>query len=175
VPTENEIKFVLDMNCERFVRKVAKVRYHIRQGYLFGSKGVTTRIREVVGRKRTRWYHTNKYATRDRVIEIEKKIDFRDFSDLWCQTMNKLEKVRYEVPDGDVVWEIDFFRDHHDHTYFAMAEVELPEGVAAPDVVPPFVREHLVYEVPLTDSRFSSKLLADVRHARALYHELTNK
>lgn len=110
-----------------------------------------------------------------RVIEIEKKIDERDFEDIWPQCLNKLEKTRYLVRDkGRHLWEIDYFRDHNSETYFAMAEFEMPEGKTKPDFMPKFVHDNLIYEVLLTDCRFSSKLIADVRYAKNLYRSLTN-
>ncbi len=50
----------------------------------------------------------------------------------------------------------------------------MPEGQLAPGVIPDFIKDNLIYEVDLTDNRFSSKLLADVRYATNIYKEITN-
>lgn len=189
MPTENEVKFVLKTDCESLIAPLAKTKHYISQGYLVASRGVSLRVRKSVVETRTKndrcqfgnsvsceteYHMTFKHSVKGRVIEIEKKIDQRDFDDLWEVSMNKLEKVRYKVTKPDV-WEIDFFKDHHDHTYFAMAEFEMPEGQKQPTVVPDFITKHLIHEVPLTDTKFSSKLLADVRYATDLYGSLVNE
>jgi CYTH domain-containing protein len=87
--------------------------------------------------------------------------------------MNKLEKIRYFIPDKkDQVWEVDFFKDHRNKTYFCLAEFEMPEGQLTPDFLPSYIKDNLIYEVALTDCRFASKLLADVRYASDLYETL---
>jgi CYTH domain-containing protein len=109
----------------------------------------------------------------NRVVEIEKKIDQRDFDDLWPQCMNKLRKLRYLVRDeAKQVWEIDFFKTHDNRNYFAMAELEMPEGQIEPEIIPSFIKNNLLHKVALTDCRFSSKLLGDVRYASDLYDSL---
>jgi len=110
------------------------------------------------------------------VVEIEKKISERDFNDLWVQCLNRLEKTRYLVTadsSGDI-WEVDFFRDYNNSIYFALAELEMPEGQLEPNFIPDFIQKNLIYEVDLTDSRFSSKLLADVRYAKDIYLKLNH-
>jgi CYTH domain-containing protein len=179
VPTENELKYVLEQDCEREVKHKATSWFLIHQGYLVASRGVSLRVRSSlkIGEETDiRYYMTFKYSAKGRVIEIEKKIDERDFSEIWDAAMNKIVKMRYKVKDSKKHnWEIDFFRDHHDKTYFVMAEHEMPEGQTVPDAIPEVVSENLLFPVPLTDTRFSSKLLADVRYAKSLYTELRGK
>lgn len=170
MPTENELKYVLRMNCEKEIAKIAKEKMAIHQGYLVSSKGIVLRVRASGTAEGIKYYMTFKYSTKQRVIEVEKKLDKRDFDDLWEACMNKLDKIRYEVKDSNKqVWEIDFFKNHDDQTYFAMAEHEMPEGKAFPDMIPQFITSNLLYAVPLTDTRFASKLLADVRYAKQMY------
>ena len=59
--------------------------------------------------------------------------------------------------------------------YFVQAEVELEEGSNKPEEIPEFLREFLLYEVPLTDDRFSNKRLSDVEFASRLYKSLVEK
>ncbi len=176
MPTENERKYVMNLDCENDVKVRANSRFLIHQGYLVASKGISLRVRSSLRlgeNSEERYYMTFKHTVKGRVIEIEQRIDKRDFSDLWEVAMNKLVKVRYKTKDARKhTWEIDFFRDHHDHTYFVMAEHEMPEGQIEPAVMPSEVADNLVFTVPLTDTRFSSKLLADVRYAKSMYQDL---
>ena len=175
MPTENELKYVIRMDSENDVRRMADCTQIIYQGYLVASRGASLRIRKVWNPKKgnTNYFMTFKYTVNGRVIEVETKIDKRDFDDLWSVSMNKLEKVRHKVKaSSGEVWEIDFFKDHHDRTYFALAEIEMPEGQLAPIMIPPFLNEIIIHSVPLTDTRFASKLLADVRYAQAMYQTL---
>lgn len=166
MPTENEKKLVLNPACESSISKIAKNSLKLSQGYLMVSRGISLRVRKVKNHK-TKYYMTFKSSVNcGRVVEIEKKIDQRDFLDLWDQALNKLEKVRYLVKDKSYqIWEIDFFKDHNNETYFCLAELEMPENQVKPISVPSFITENLLYDVLLTDSRFSSKLLSDVRYS----------
>ncbi len=166
MPTENEKKYVLNLETEEKFQKLSESKVLILQGYLFSSKGTSLRLRKM----KAKHYLTLKSTVNGRVVEIENQIDERDFSDLWTQCMNKLEKIRYIVPDKQgQVWEVDFFKDHNGINYFALAEFEMPEGQLGPLFMPRFIRENLLFEVPLTDCRFASKLLADIRYASDLY------
>ncbi len=113
MPTENESKWVLDKTCEPDIAKLSKRCYSMSQGYLVSSKGVSLRVRKsklVTEDAEEKYYMTFKYTTKERVIEVEKKLDWRDFHDLWAGCMNKLEKHRYEIKDDHKqLWEIDFF------------------------------------------------------------------
>ncbi len=166
MPTENEKKFVLRLDTEDYFRKNALREAMIQQGYLFSSKGTSLRCRKA----KNKHYLTLKSNVNGRVVEIENQIDERDFNDLWTQCMNKLEKIRYFLSDSSKdVWEVDFFKDHKGKNYFCLAEFEMPEGQLAPDHLPKFIKDNLLFEVPLTDCRFASKLLADIRYATDLY------
>jgi len=198
MPTENERKYVLRLNCETMMCEMAKNHLRIHQGYMMASKGMSLRLRKcqegkvVIPRlpapcplfleqagEKPKHYMTFKCSCNggaNRVVEIEKKIDERDFNDLWPQCMNKLTKLRYVVRDEKKqVWEIDFFKTHDNTNYFALAEFEMPEGQTAPDFMPSFIKSNMLHEVSLTDCRFSSKLLGDVRYASDLYQSLEDK
>lgn len=114
---------------------------------------------------------TFKCSTEKRVVEIEEKIDKRDFYDIWPNCLNKVYKTRYKK-DG---WDIDFLKDHNEKTYFALAEIEMEEGKLQPDIIPSFISQNLIFAVPLTDFRFSSKHLSDVRYATEIYNTLKKK
>lgn len=176
MPTENERKFVIYMECEEQIIKLAEQVWRFHQGYLMIGKGTSLRIRKQehhLNKKITYTLTFKSTAANGRVIEIEKRLDDRDFNDMWPQCFNKVEKIRCVVYDKNhEMWEIDFFKDHNQQTYFAMAEFEMPEGKIQPDNIPKFIANNLLHEVALTDCRYASKLLGDVRYALNLYSTL---
>lgn len=178
MPTEHEYKYAISLEIANdldhpTLLKIAKEHQHIKQGYLAFSKGMTTRIRGIQDGDKHRWFLTFKQKVENRVIEIEKKLDDRDGTDLWSVCVGKLKKDRYVIEDKGITWELDFFKKGH-HLYFVLAEVELPEGASRPKTIPDFFKNYVLYEVPLTDDRFSNKRLAEVEFATQLYSELTN-
>lgn len=178
MPTEHEFKYVISLEMASdfdhlSLMKMAKEHQHIKQGYLAFSKGMTTRIRSIDNGETKKWFLTFKQKVDNRVIEIEKKVDERDGQDLWSICVGKLKKDRYVIENKGITWEVDFFRKGH-NLYFILAEVELPEGSKRPNTVPDFLRDYIIYEVPLTDDRFSNKRLAEVEFASNLYQQILN-
>lgn len=172
MPTENERKYILDLSCAKEIESLSHDRYDISQGYLIATRGITVRIRKFTKSSgKINYFFTLKVTTAGRTIEIEKSIDKRDFEDLWNIALNKLEKTRYILKFEDV-WEVDFFKDYKDEVYICVAEVELPEDQYEPYSIPPSVQKKLLYSVPLTDTRFSNKLLGDARYASQLLKEI---
>lgn len=175
MPTENERKYLLEMDCEDEISDLAGQKYEISQGYLIATRGITVRVRKLApayGSRKDEYFFTLKVNAGGRVIEIENKIDKRDFDDLWNIALNKLEKIRYVVKDGKVAWEVDFFKDYRGETYICVAEVELPEGQLEPDNIPDYIERNILYRVSLTDGRFSNKLLGDARYAADLLNSI---
>lgn len=175
MPTEHEYKYAIDLSLadkysHKDLRSIADQFSHIKQGYLAFSKGMTTRIRCITTLKKERWYLTFKQKINDRVIEIEKKIDSRDGHDLWDVCVGKLKKNRYAIDNEGVTWELDLFKKGN--LYFILAEVELEEGAPRPKSVPQFLKDYILYEVPLTDDRFSNKRLGDAEYATNLYKQI---
>ncbi len=157
MPTENEVKFLLQTNSEeKFKRRAVSIR-PMRQGYLGFSKGMSLRIRETGSnplksavRNDPRYELTFKQKVNNRVVEIEKRINLRDFEDLWSVSVNRLDKIRYDMDfmdhEGGTVyrWEVDAFKDHDYNTYIVIAEHEMPEGVITPAFIPPPIKESLI-------------------------------
>jgi CYTH domain-containing protein len=183
MPTEHEYKYVLDIATdEEFFKKNCKKHLVIQQGYLAFSKGMTCRVRssreEGQSDRKTKWYLTFKQKVRNRVIEVEKKLDVRDGKDLWSVCVGRLKKDRYVIHGWDddlpgnkkTPWEVDFFKKGN--LYFVLAEVELEEGSLRPKHLPGFIKKDLLYEVPLTDDRFGNKRLGDVEYATSLYEKI---
>jgi CYTH domain-containing protein len=177
MPTENERKYVLRSECEPAVDELSVEQYDIAQGYLIATRGITVRVRK--SRKRSNgaesYLFSLKVNTAGRCIEIEHDLDKRDFDDLWAIALNQLEKVRYVVKHNKSGWELDFFKDYRGQTYMAVAEIELPEDQVEPDSIPDIVKRNMIFKVPLTDTRFSNKLLGNARYAAELINEITKK
>ncbi len=178
MPTEHEYKFVLDLKLAEAItedelqRRSSNVQI-IKQGYLSYSKGTTLRVRSSTNPSgKEKWFLTFKQKIGDRVIEIEKKLDARDGNDLWTVCVGKLKKERYLFEDKqERLWELDLFK-YGSHLYFIQLEVELHEGESRPKSIPDFLKKYLLYEVPLTDDRFSNKRLSDVEYATNLYTKI---
>ena len=177
MPTENERKYLLKSECESEVNELSSEQFLISQGYLIATRGITTRIRKSVKKSNgsETYYFTLKVNTAGRCVEIETKLDQRDFNDLWQLALNQLEKIRYIIKHEKNTWEIDFIKDYKGETYIAVAEVELPEDQMEPDSVPNIVKKNLLYKVPLTDNRFSNKLLSNAKYAAELLDEIQRK
>lgn len=160
----------------RAIRRLHHKQQVIEQGYLVFSRGNSARIRSVKTKDENKWFFTFKHKAGGRVVELEHVIEERDAEDLWKDCMGKLKKTRHILEDKKGrKWEVDFFFDQSGYCYFAMAEIELPEGKECPKNLPSFIKSHLIYGVPLTDDRFSNKRLGDVNYATELYKSLTNK
>ncbi|MBM3619321.1 MAG: hypothetical protein FJX20_01410 [Alphaproteobacteria bacterium] len=169
MPIENERKFVLDDPRGELERALAAVRpairrAAIRQAYL---DTVGLRIRRFDRDGTVSHIFSYKRPVDGAMVEIEREIDAQDFERLWTLRRETLEKVRYTIPDGECLWDIDFFK-HEGRTYFALAEVEMPEGREEPPAPPAILAPHIEFLVARGDERFSSKKLADPAYARRL-------
>ena len=126
------------------------------------------RIRSIEDPAGTRHVFTYKRPVNGQVVEIETEISREDFDRLASQCVETLRKVRYSWTDGPFHWDVDFFKTDDGGTYFAQAEVEMPEDHDVPPPLPPSLAPHLLATVPAGDPRFASKKLANRAHAEAL-------
>jgi CYTH domain-containing protein len=175
MPIENERKFVLldDGKLEQQLAHAPGVtKSFLRQAYLDVS-GMRIRSLEADGRKR--YVFTYKREVDGQVVEIETDINVEDFDRLWSQRRETLQKARYSWNDDRFHWEVELFKTAEGRTYFAQAEVEMPEDDKAPPPLPPLLAGHLLATAPAGDPRFTSKRLADQAHAERLLAELRNK
>jgi CYTH domain-containing protein len=175
MPIENERKFVLTNDGQlepRLAQAPGVTRGLIVQAYL-ETPGVRLRVVEVGDRR----HHIFSYKrpVDGHTVEIETYISEDDFRRLWKLRKETLQKVRYSWPDGRFGWDVDFFKTTDGSTYFAMAEVEMPEGDVQPPPPPPRLAPHVIFAVPYTDPRFTSKRLADRQHAEGLMDEIRHK
>lgn len=175
MPIENERKFVLDEDggLEAGLAKTPGVaRNFLRQAYL-DSSGV--RIRSIEADGKIDHVFTYKRTIKGQVVEIETALSAIDFKRLWTQRRETLQKVRYSWNEGHFHWDVDFFKRDDGSTYFAMAEVEMPEEDTEPPPLPAHLSAHLLGVAPAGDQRFTSKRLADQVHATALLADISRK
>jgi len=149
MPIENERKFVLNELATELEANLTGMpgvaRHLLRQAYL-DAPGL--RIRSLEGDGETTHVFTYKRTVDGQVVEIETGLSAVDFGRLWTQRKETLVKVRYSWTEGRYHWDVDFFRRDDGSTYFAMAEVEMPEdqiepliAVACPNILFPYARE----------------------------------
>lgn len=177
MPTEHEFKYVLSLELakeysEDQMRAICEEHRAIKQGVICHGPGMYLRIRHSLSNGKPQWYMTFKLKDADRTIEVETELDDRDGNDLWTRCYWTLIKNRYIFEEDGIKWEVDFFKSGED-VYFILAEAELPENAPRPKSMPDFLKNHLMYEVPLTDDRFSNKRLGHVGYAEKMYKELS--
>ncbi|MCB9553353.1 MAG: CHAD domain-containing protein [Myxococcales bacterium] len=124
------------------------------QGYLPGER-LIERIRRVRTAAGERFVRTVKTGKGVRRVELEEDCDAATYAALWPLTEGRrVQKVRYAVPDGDRVWEIDAFTDRA----LWLAEIELPHEDAAvvfPDWLAAYVVRDVTDEGEYTNRRLS--------------------
>jgi len=112
---------------------------HIDQGYLPGVR-INERVRRTKRDGSVRYYRTIKAGAGIEKLEIQEEIDERFFTAVWPLTVgHRIEKRRYEVPDGGLLWEVDEFLDR---SGLWVAEVEL-SAVDQVVVVPGWLAEYV--------------------------------
>ena len=173
MPIENERKFVLNEQATGHEAELAAMPgvdcHLLRQAYL-DAPGL--RIRSLEGDGKTDHVFTYKRTIEGQVVEIETGLSAIDFARLWTQRVETLVKVRYSWGAGRYHWDVDFFKRDDGSTYFAMAEVEMPEGQSEPPPLPAFLEAHLLAAAPAFDQRFASKRIADPAHATKLLADI---
>lgn len=171
MPTENELKYVLNIKSEQAIKEAADYQLDIEQGYLLFEKDISVRIRNTNFEK---FEMTLKKKVSDRVIELENEIERRDFDQLWLKASKKIQKIRYVINSTGSKWEVDAFRQRitNIHTYFLLAEHEMPEGMEHPSFIPDIISQNLIYAVPRTDNRFASGKLANLKYSVELYNRI---
>jgi CYTH domain-containing protein len=173
MPIENERKFVLDDLSgaleARLAARAGVKRQYLRQAYLDASG---LRIRSIEEPNGTRHIFSYKRSVDDQMVEIETEIAPVDFERLWKIRRETLQKARYSWRDGPFHWDVDFFKREDASTYFAMAEVEMPETDTVPPSPPDTLAPHVLLLAPRNDQRFTSKRLADIAHAETLLAEI---
>ncbi|MFK7985196.1 MAG: CHAD domain-containing protein [Sandaracinaceae bacterium] len=114
----------------------------IDQGYLPGSR-ITERVRRTRREDGEKLVRTVKYGRTLRRIELQEKLTPEVFGTFWRLTEGRrVEKRRYIVPAGELVWEVDVFSDRD----LVLAEIELPSEDTEV-VLPAWLAPHVVRDV----------------------------
>lgn len=134
-------------------------RWTIEQGYLPLSDEPDFpegRLRRIVRPDGTELFrHTVKRGAGMVREETERSIDAADFARMWPQTEGRrIEKTRYRVKDGALLWELDRFHS----LPLVMLEVEL-QDVSQMAELPGWARGLVVREVT-EDARYRNAALA---------------
>ena len=118
MPTEIERKFLV--KNDEWRQGATGVRY--RQGYLCAEKERTVRVRTAGDKAYLTIKGLSQGASR---AEYEYEIPAGEADEMLDSLCHRplIEKVRYRIPAGDVVWEIDEF--HGENAGLTVAEVEL--------------------------------------------------
>src|SRR5581483_4297366 len=169
---------------QKEVEKRCELKYDILQGYIEAKSRYTLRLRKSSGYKDfvlfddplyfpedINYFLTLKKTVSGKVVEIESKIDERDFKYLWSDTTCRVTKERY-ICDGD--WEVDIFKKKG-KSYFALAELEMEEDEVFSGKMPDWIKNCCIYTVSKGDNRFSSKRLSNVKHCSDLLKIINNK
>lgn len=166
MPVENERKYILSFSsrCEERCHAVATNSWDVRQGYLSGDGPTSVRVRRMRQGDKTSYYLTVKHRIDGTCWEIENTIEQRDFEALWKSTVSRVKKTRYKVYG----WDVDFFYED-DKRYFALAEIEMPEGQESPKEIPKVISENIIYVVSKDDNRFSSRKLSSRTFAQKVF------
>jgi len=178
MPVENELKFILNLDCLEDIKTELLTypnarKLKIWQGYLTSH----ARIRHIEEGKNHRYVFTYKLKiSGGQTVEIETDISTHDFIKLVEAVNEKIIKDRISIEMGDETWEIDFLKDPKTgNIYLIIAEVEMPEWQYVPTVIPNFISNHLVFPVPKNDKRFNNKQLGSPTEVRKLYEIVKNK
>lgn len=165
---ENELKFALTRytSLQSGLRSKLGPPASLRQGYLNNE----TRIRHRDARGQVSYELGFKRRTENgHNHDVAGRITAADFEHLWGIATPRLQKSRFTFQDDVVTWDIDFFAEPDSGlVYFAMAEVEMPADMLAPQRIPDDLVSHIGYAVPRTDARFSSMAVANIPAAKAL-------
>ena len=176
MPIENERKYVLgDLSGAHEAQLAASpgvTRAFLRQAYL---EAPGLRIRSIEMTEGTRYIFSFKRTINEQMVEIETDISKADFERLWTLRRETLQKMRFSWGDGPFHWDVDFFKGEDGKTYFAMAEVEMPETHTEPPVPQSILSSHVLLLAPRGDPAFTSKRLADRSHAGRLLASIQKK
>ena len=178
---ENEIKIVLrnPTEIEQILTNLATLFYDgrldqpeiecqdITQGYL----NENNRLRKIieVGCRPQYWLTFKQRLPNHHNLEVEGLIEPEVFHAAWQHTNERLTKRRFKVDDRPLKWDIDFYR--WPQPYFALAEVELPDGVEAFEPLA-LIAKYVHFIVPREDGRFTARRLANDEWASTLAREL---
>jgi CHAD domain-containing protein/CYTH domain-containing protein len=140
---------------------------HIEQGYLPGTQLVERLRRVRTADGAAKHLRTMKLGVGIKRIEVEEECSDELFAKLWPVTEGRrITKVRHEVREGSLIWEIDQFSDRD----LVVAEVELPAEdtvVSIPEWLAASVVRDVTGEKEYTNAALASAGPAPSRKAAA--------
>lgn len=157
-PIEIERKYLIAYPDTELLRGMDGVRiWDITQTYLRAEAGVTARVRRIAEEDTVRFVYTAKRRISDlSAFEEERDLTYAEYEAYLLRAdpeRTPVSKIRYKIPSGELVWEIDVYPFWSDR---AILEIELPdEKTEAP--LPPFVT---VYRDVSGDKRYKNASLA---------------
>ena len=158
LPLEIERKFLIEYPDLQELERLSNGNFSdISQTYLVGEKGTSERVRARTRDGVTVYTHNTKIKLSSmKRIEFEDEVSEEEYKELLKRADKKcrtIEKVRYCVPYGGFVFEIDIFPFWQDKAFM---EVEMPSedtSVKLPDFV------KIIREVT-DDNRYTNHALA---------------
>ena len=158
LPLEIERKFLIEYPDIKLLESMAGAdRSEISQTYLIGEKGTSERVRMRKRGGKTVYTHNTKIKlSAMKRIEMEDEVSEEEYNELLkradpkCRT---IEKVRFCIPHGDLVCEIDVFPFWTDKAFL---EIEMPSEDTEVSL-PAYVK--LIREVT-DDNRYTNHALA---------------
>ncbi|MDZ7632795.1 MAG: CHAD domain-containing protein [Gemmatimonadaceae bacterium] len=146
-PMEYERKWLLSALPPRVLDTTPAL---LRQGYLPGD-ALVERIRSITRQRRTEWIRTVKLGRGMARIEVEERTTAALGRALYALTRGRrVTKRRFDVPDGELTWEIDDFTDRD----LVLAEIEFAEGegdVQVPAWLAPWIVREVTDDVDFTN------------------------
>ena len=139
-PIEIERKYLIAYPDTELLRNMDGVRiWDITQTYLASENGETARVRRIAEEDTVRFVYTAKRRISAlSAFEEERDLTYGEYEAYLLRAdpdRMPVRKIRYKIPCGEFVWEIDVYPFWSDR---AILEIELPdEKTEAP--LPPFV------------------------------------
>lgn len=156
-PLEIERKFLIRYPDTDLLEQVCSCKAAICQTYLQSEKKLSRRVRKRQCGDKTEYWYTEKVKLSDMTrIEREREITKAEYEEYLKEAIpgaQTISKVRYNLPSGDLCFEIDLFPEWKDR---AFAEVELKteqEDFVIPDCL------QVIKEVT-NDRRYTNASLA---------------
>ena len=104
----------------------------IEQGYLAIEPGIQVRLRKKGSERFLACKRGNRHAREEREVRLSAE----QFDALWPATEGRrLSKIRYDVPCGEFVAELDVYTGRHEGV--VVVEVEFPDETSCDGFVPP--------------------------------------
>lgn len=176
MPIENERKYIVDLvpsDIDGLVNDYAGKKQLIVQAYV---DDIRARSTSMAGRC-DYTFTWKKLIEGSERLEIETEITETDFFRIYCMSKKVIRKIRIKVQGYGLAWDIDFLMapidddpsyrlfpltlDNYYH-YLTIAEVEMPESMKKPAVLPSFVKDNFLYLVPSEqEARWTNAELSD--------------